>query len=172
MGLLADANLEILTKPDAMFDAGAFERQLMQESRVVSADEYQAWKAVASIASSHSALPDADMPDWRPLTRDPEHVWLAYNRRLDRVPSEDEQRLAEIDLEQLGLPSGLNRQDYDAWVRVHLSASGMVHDVRQVADMDEYTARTHLAEAWAVRPGEAERIRATIVNWTTAFLGP
>ena len=75
--------------------------------RVVSADEYHAWEAVASIASSHGAPPDTNKSDdWRPRTRDPEHVWLAYNQRLDLVPSDDEQLLAEIDLEQLGLPSG------------------------------------------------------------------
>lgn len=171
MGQLADANLEILTEPDAMFDAGAFERRLMQESREVGVDEYQAWKAVAGIASSHGAQPDTnEINDWRPRTRDPEHAWLAYNQRLDLVPSEDEQLLAKIDLKQLGLPSGLNRRDYDAWVRVHLSASGMVNDVRRVADMDDSAARAHLAAVWSVRPGEAERIRATIVNWTTAFL--
>ena len=48
----------------------------------------------------------------------------------------------------------------------------MVNDVRWVADMDDSAARAHLAAVWSVRPGEAERIRATIVNWTTAFLGP
>ena len=171
MGLIASANLEILTKPDAMFDAASLERQLLHESRIVSADEFQAWQSVVSIASSRSTLADADVfDDWRPRTRDPEHVWLVYNQRLDRVPSDDEQRLAKIDLEHLGLPPDLNRPDYTAWVRVRLSASVMVNDVRLVMDMDDDAAvRAHLVAAWSVRPGEAERIRSTLASWVHAF---
>ena len=173
MGLIPGYNLEILTKPDAAFDAEALEQQLMQESRIVSAEEFQAWQSVVSMASTSSASSAADvLDDWRPRTRDPEHVWMAYNQRLDRVPSDDEQRLAKIDLAHLGLPAGLQRTDYDAWVRVRLSASVMVNDVRRVMDMDDdddAAIRAHLVAAWSVRPGEAERIRSTLANWVHAF---
>ena len=174
MGLIPGSNLEILTRPAAMFDAAALEQQLLQESRIVSSEEFQAWQSVVGLASTSSASSAVDvLDDWRPRTRDPEHVWMAYNQRLDRVPSDDEQRLAKIDLEHLGLPAGLRRADYDAWVRVRLSASVMVNDVRRVMDMDdddETAVRAHLVVAWSVRPGEAERIRSTLANWVHAFL--
>ena len=172
MGYRGPANLEVLCTPEPGFDAEAFERELILGSRPVSDGEFEDWSTLARLPrpDSASTTPPEPLTDWRPATRNPEHVWLAYRRSLERIPSSDERRLAEVDLVRLGLPQGLERAAFNIWVRGALRSSTAVSDVRDAADMAESDAWEHLASAWSVSKAEAARYRATIEYWTAAFL--
>lgn len=171
MGYAPSANLEILCDPVPAFDAMAFERELLGGSRPVSDAEFARWQTIARLPPPPGPAVKAPEPiDWRPVTRDPEHVWLAYSGHPGRIPSADEQRLAQMDLEQLALPSGLERPAFDAWVNTHLLASSTVAEVRRTIGLDDDAAWERLAEAWGRDKSEANRIRETVMNWTTRFL--
>lgn len=171
MGYVASANLEVLCDPAPSFDAAAFERGLLAESSPVRDVEFEQWAAIVRIPPPPGPAVKAPDPfGWRPATRDPEHVWLAYNRHLSRIPSADEQRLAQADLDQLAPPSGLERPAFDNWVSAQLLGSSIVDDVRRTEGMERDEAWERLAEKWGCDLGEANRIRETVMNWTTRFL--
>ena len=174
-GLRTPANLEILCEPGPSFDAVAFERSLRNESSPVNASDLALWAAIErlppSIAASRPPPPDASS-EWRPATRDPEHVWLAYGGLDDRIVSPDERDMAERDLAAMSLPSGLGREDFEMWVRAELLSSAPISDVRRAEPMIEADAWTHLAEAWGTTKSEAQRFRETAQNWIAAFLPP
>ena len=172
MGYGSPANLEILCTPEAGFDAEVFERELILGSRPVSDSEFEDWSALGQLPRPDFAStgPAEPLTEWRPTTRNPEHVWLAYRQSLERIPSPDERRLAEVDLVRLGLPPGLERPAFDIWIRGALRSSNAVADVQAVADMAENDAWEHLASAWSLSKAEAARYRATIEYWTAAFL--
>jgi len=172
MGYAPSANLEILCEPAPAFDAVPFEREILDGSRPVSDAEFARWEAIAKLPPPPGPAVKAPEPiDWRPVTRDPEHVWLAYREHWSRIPSEDEQRLAREDLAQLGLPPSLAREEFDAWVNAHLQASSTVDEVLRTMGLDDDAAWERLAEAWGRDKSEANRIRETVMNWTTTFLG-
>ena len=171
MGYAPSANLEVLCEPAPAFDAAAFERDLLTESRSLSDADFEQWTAIARIPPPLGPAVKAPDPlDWQPVTRDPEHVWLVYNGHLSRIPSSDERQLARADLGQLALPSGLDRSAFDAWVSAQLLGSSIVDDVRRTEGMDKDEAWERLAEAWGRDKSEANRIRETVMNWTTRFL--
>lgn len=171
MGYARTANLEILCEPAPAFNAVAFERELLDGSRPISDAEFARWETIAQLPPPSSPATKAPEPiDWRPVTRDPEHVWLAYREQWDRIPSGDEQRLARKDLAQLGLPPGLAREQFDAWVNAHLQASSTIDEVRQGIGLAEAEAWESLAVMWGTSKGEASRRRETIQIWTTTFL--
>ncbi len=172
MGYAASANLEILCEPDPGFDAVSFERELIAGSHPIRDAEFEQWAAITRIPPPSGPAVKAPEPlDWRPATRDPEHVWLAYNGHLGRIPSADEQRLAQTDLDQLAPPSGLKRPAFDNWVSAQLLGSSIVDDVRRTEGMEKDEAWDRLAAEWGCDKGEANHRRETIRNWTTAFLG-
>lgn len=171
MGYAPSANLEVLCEPAPAFDAVAFERELLEGSRPVSDAEFARWETIAQLPPPPGPAVKAPEPiGWRPVTRDPEHVWLAYREHWDRIPSSDEQRLAQEDLARLGLPLGLAREQFDAWVNAHLQSSSTVAEVRRMIGLDDDAAWERLAEAWGRDKSEANRIRETVMNWTTRFL--
>lgn len=169
MGYAPSANFEILCEPALAFDAVAFERDLLAESRPIGDAEFEQWAAIAHIPPP-PGVKAPDPLDWQPATRDPEHVWLAYNGRIEQVPHQDERRLAQLDLERLALPTGFDRAAFDNWVSAQLLGSSIVDDVRRTEGMDKDEAWERLAEAWGRDKGEANRIRETVLNWTTRFL--
>lgn len=171
MGYVPSANLEVLCEPAPAFDAVAFERELLEGSRPVSDAEFARWEAIAQLPPPLGPAVKAPEPiDWRPVTRDPEHVWLAYREHWDRIPSGDERRLAQEDLARLELPAGLAREEFDAWVNAHLQASSTVSEVRQMIGLDDAEAWERLAVIWDTNKGEASRRRETIQIWMAAFL--
>ena len=172
MGYARSANLEILCEPAPAFDAVAFERELLNDSRPISDAEFARWETIARLPPPPGPAVKAPEPiGWRPVTRDPEHVWLAYREHWDRIPSGDERRLAREDLAQLGLPQGLSREQFDAWVNAHLQASSTVDEVLRMIELDDAEAWERLAVIWDTNKGEASRRRETIHIWTTKFLG-
>ena len=173
MGYGAFPNLEILCQPGSSFDAKQFEQTLMQTSRPVSDIDFQRWSAIPRVASLPASDDDVQrVSGWRPVTRDPEHVWLAYQGQVDRIPSIDEQRLARVDIEQTQLPNELGREEFDSWMRACLLASTIVSDVRQRERLSDPVVWEQLAAAWSMSKSEVDRICGTVTNWVQAFLVP
>jgi hypothetical protein len=172
IGLEGLGNLEILCEPDQAFDSEAFERELIRDSNTVSDQDFARWAEIASLPAQ--ALPPNSHPDdpagWVPTTRDPEHVWLAYNEMADHIPSADQQRLADLDLGSLSIPPGLERPAFEIWIRGALLASVAVAAVRQVADLSESDAWEHLASTWSISRAESARRQETVEYWIAAFL--
>ena len=78
LGLVSNPNLEILSPPSDEFDSVAFERILIAQSRVVSDAEYAVWQSIPVKTQSPVVIPESLALTWRPVTRDPEDLWLVY----------------------------------------------------------------------------------------------
>lgn len=175
LGLSAVPNLEILCEPASSFDAEAFERDVIRESRIVGDQEAEMWEAFAELGSQavrRTREQEANLETWLPATRHPEHVWVAYLGRGGDIPSADEQRLAQVDLSVLMPPALLDRRQFDAWLGGCLLSSARVQEVRFVAEMEEIAAWDALSESWGVTRSEALRARSTVENWLATFLDP
>ena len=169
-------NLEILCEPGPQFDSRAFERQLLEESREVSDTEFACWNAIDVVDSPH-AMPaegsfGAEGDNWKPLTRAPEHLWMTYNGQAGGIASDDERRLALVDLESLLVPEGLSREVFNNWVAAHLLASPFVESVIELEEQEDHVAWSRLAELWDMSESEAARCLETAHNWLSAFLAP
>lgn len=107
---------------------------------------------------------------WRPATRDPEHVWLAYVGSQSRIVSDDERHLAQLDLDMLAIPSGLNRQEFEVWVSAQLLASPFTESVVQTEAIEDRVLWTQLAELWDITESEAARSMETVRSWVATFM--
>ena len=173
MGYSGVGNLEILCEPSATFDAAAFEARLLAESREISDEEFADWIALQTILSEvnpdSSAIVEDSISQWHPSTRDPEHVWLLYRDLPQHIASDDELRLAQSDLDSLRVPSGLDRERFEAWVRVHLYASAFTSAIVGRPDMEETVMWQQVADSWDISIGEAARRIETVNNWFSTF---
>lgn len=175
LGLAGTPNVEILCEPSVSFDAAAFEREIIRESHTVGDAEARIWEALVQLLPPTTTPPtgrDSDLEAWLPATREPAHVWLAYQGRQRDIPSADERRLATTDLAALRLPDGLHRPQFDALLASRLLSSARVDDVRRVADLEEVAAWDELGRLWAVTRRDALRARSTVENWLATFLHP
>ena len=169
-------NLEILCEPEASFDHAAFEAELLQGSREVSDSEFARWAALEAV------LPPLDVPgratvnglgeDWKPSTRDPEHVWLLHRGLPSRIISDDERRLAQRDLDILAVPRGMPREAFNMWVCAQLLASPFIESVMSMENVEAPDAWAQLAKMWDMSESEAARCLETAHNWLSAFLAP
>ena len=106
---------------------------------------------------------------WQPATRDPEHVWLLYRELRQHIASDDELRLAQVDLEHLRVPQGLDREQFDAWVRTHLHASVFAAAVVDREDVEDNLIWQEIADTWGISIGESARRLETVRNWYATF---
>ena len=171
MGYAAVGNLEILCEPAASFDAVAFERSLVNGSYVVGEAEFEQWASIARLPAVSSAWPHSVPPieDWKPSARDPRNVWLAYCGVLDQIPSEDERRLAQSDLDHLALPADLPRPAFNAWVGAQLLAAPAVLAVKNTMDDSDPVAWARLAVEWDMDLHTVARVRQTVIHWLVVF---
>ena len=171
MGYTSPANAEILCAPSPGFDLRAFEQELLGSAREVSDREFAHWAAIARQPDSAGGIlePEA-LTEWRPLTREPLHVWLIYSGHVSAVVSEDERVLTGQDLKALGLPPNLDRAGFDAIVSAALLSSAAVADVMRTDTMPDDAAWTQLATTWGTTKSEAQRYRETAWNWIATFL--
>ena len=176
LGYSGVGNLEVLCEPGPQFDSKAFERQLLEESREVSDAEFACWNAIDVVDSPHTTPAEgflgAESDSWKPLTRAPEHLWMTYNGQAGRIASDDERRLALVDLEALLVPEGLSREMFDNWVAAHLLASPFVESVIELGEQEDHDAWSRLTEMWDMSESEAARCLETAHNWLGAFLAP
>ena len=112
LGLAPNSNLEILSRPSDEFDSVAFERALLDQSRVVSDAEYAVWKSIPLVARPGVALPESLILTWRPVTRDPKDLWLVYAGGTTPALSESVRQQAVQDLSAVIAPPGLDRDAF------------------------------------------------------------
>ena len=130
MGYGSLPNVEILCEPGLGFDPAAFERELLEGTREVSDVEFERWNALERIQVVATAVAQSEEPnEWRPMTREPAHVWLAYRGDAAGVISGDERLRAARDLAALNLPPDLDRSSFDAIVGAELLSSAAIADV-------------------------------------------
>lgn len=172
LGYGNSANLEILCEPNNEFNHVEFERELFENAHEINDYELAKWQEIDTIpiVPLPQKVGEIDLDHWRPITRDPNHLWLVYRGQPDRVASEDEQRLAELDIAALSVPRGLHREQFNIWIAGCLLASPFMDSVHRLSDEDDPAAWYRLAEAWGISPSEAARARDTAQAWRAAFL--
>ena len=168
MGWSAQTNTEIICRPGSDFDAQAFQQKLLNEAREISDDEFLHWEAVAK-ASPQTEAPVASgqplLDTWRPATRDPRNMELAYQGREDKIASFDEQRAAHRDIQALQVPPGLNADEVRMWVSACLLAAPFADTVIRLRWMEAQNASRLLADTYGLSITEARRDMETVQNW-------
>ena len=168
MGWTSHPNLEILCPAGNDFDAQGFEQELLQDSRAVGDAEYALWEALCKIqvpSRREFSGPKPVLDVWRPATRDPGNVELAYRNRSDEIASLDEQRAALRDLRALSIPLGLSGDPFRTWIATCLLAAPFANSVMRLTDTDTLKATNTLAETHNLSLTAARRDMETVQNW-------
>ena len=174
MGWSSHSNLEILCRPASDFDAYAFEKNLLDDAREISNHEFERWESITRIATANQPTITVHQPlldRWRPATRDPRHLELAYQGRIDDIASVDEQLAAQRDIQALVIPPGLSNEQVRIWASTCLLAAPFSNSVIQFHGMDSPDRARILAETYGLGPTEARRDMETVENWFL-FLAP
>ena len=168
LGWSSDPNLEILCTAGEDFDAAAFERQLLDDSREITNREFARWQSIESInlqTSLSSVSNNPHLDTWRPLTRDPANFLLAYKGLTDEIASTDEQQAAIQDLDALQFPADLTDEQVENWVSRCLLASQFVQTVLQMRNVDVIADANTLANAYNLNVTDARRSIETVQIW-------
>ncbi len=174
MGWSRQPNLEILCRAGDDFDAGTFQQELLRDAREISDQEFLRWEVVIKThAQSESPLTDRQplLDSWRPATREPRHLELAYQDREEAIASSDEQRAARQDIHTLLIPPGLTDEQVRAWISVNLLDAPFTNSVIQLQNMEAQDASRQLADTYNLRITDARRDMETVHNWL-AFFAP
>lgn len=174
MGWAKKPNLEILCTPGSDFDTNAFEQILLEQSREVSDADFEYWRAIAELdlkSGSAAFAQDTQVRTWRPATRDPRNLVMAYQGRANNIASLDEQRAVDRDIDTLNLPRGLTDTEARDWALAYLLATPFTDSVIQNRSVDSVIAARSLASAYGIDVTEARRDMETVQNWLT-FLVP
>ena len=174
MGWSRQPNLEILCRAGDDFDAGTFQQFLLKDAREISDQEFLRWEVVAKAnVQSNSPVTDRQplLDNWRPSTREPRHIELAYQGRGEAIASLDEQRAAEQDILTLLIPQGLTDEQVSAWVSVYLLEAPFTNSVIQLQNMESLKASRLLADIYNLGITDARRDMETVHNWL-AFFAP
>ena len=172
MGYGPTSNVELLCEPGPAFDIGAFEQGLLAGTREVTDVEFEQWNALEQAPVGATAVAESEVPnEWRPMAREPGHVWLAYHGDTAAVVSDDERLLAARDLAALHLPPGLDRSTFDVIVGAELLSSAAIADVMRTDGLPDEIAWKQLADEWNMTKRHAQRFRETAWNWIATFLG-
>ena len=90
MGWSRQPNLEILCHARDDFDANTFQQELLNNAREVSNQEFSHWEtAVNANAQNDNLVADRQplLDSWRPATREPQNLELAYRDREEEIAS-------------------------------------------------------------------------------------
>ena len=166
-------NLEILCASPSDFDAMQFESRLLQEAYPVSDADFALWSRITPIPQQDQTVSlhhDLGSPvGWRPTTRRPEYLWLAYQQRGEEIPLSEQQEVASQEVRTMGVPDGLTGQEFDDWVRLSLLTSPFVKSVLVGLEETREAAWDRLSQQWNISNAEAERYRSTAQNWIAHF---
>lgn len=169
LGWSPSPNLEILCQAGDDFDDSLFQQELFQNSRKISAEEYERWhsaltsSAILDKAKASDQYPQ--MTSWRPTARDFGNVLLAYEGKADDIASFDEQGAANRDLEILRIPDGFTTNQVSDWALMCLLESSFANSVLQTASLKEDEANRCLAQIYSSNLTDARRSRETVHNW-------
>lgn len=174
MGWGRKSNLEILCTPGPEFNAIAFEQLLLEHSQEVSDADFEYWEAIAQLdlkSGSAAFAQDAQVRTWRPATRDPRNLLLAYQGGTNNIASIDEQRAVGRDIDTLNLPQGLTNPEVRDWALAYLLATPFTDSVIQNRSVDSVIAARSISSVHGIDVTEARRDMETVQNWL-AFLMP
>lgn len=174
MGWSTQPNLEILCPAGDDFDTRDFERKLLQDAREISDDEFARWETIAKIdrLSEHNIRNiQPQLDTWRPLTRDPRHLELAYRGQEDDIASSDEQLAAVHDIQSLLIPPDLTDEHVRIWASTCLLAAPFANAVIQLHTTEKQNPARILANAYGLSITQARRDMETVHNWL-AHLAP
>ena len=173
MNVTGTGNLEILCLAPPEFDAAQFESQLLQEAYPVSDADFDQWNQITPIHQQDQKIPPRNnlhSPDsWKPTTRRPEYLWLAYQQRRVDIPSVEQQEIARQEVIALSVPEGLTEEKFNNWVRLSLMTSPFVKSVLAGLDEAIEAAWDRLSQQWSISKAEAERSRSTTESWLAYF---
>ena len=173
MGYGSFPNVEILHEPGLGFDPSTFEKQLLSAARVVTDDEFKRWHTFEQLSAFTATVAQSEASsEWRPLTRDPAHVWLAYCGSTAEIVSRDERLRSARDLVALNLPPHLELTVFSTLVAAELLSSAAIADVMLTDTLSDEDAWTELAKKWNTTRRDAQRFRETAWNWIATFLDP
>ena len=174
MGWSLLPNLEILCRPGDDFDAEDFQQRLHKETRELGDEEFARWEGITEIGSQGNSRITGEPPrldTWRPATREPRHLELAYQGREDEIASFDEQQAAQRDIQALLIPPGLTDEQVRMWASACLLAAPFANTVMRLYGMDAPNATRLLAETYSLSVTGARRDLETVQNWL-ALLAP
>lgn len=171
LGLSDSPNLEILTQAAASFDWVGFERRLLRESREVSDEEFELWEQcpVSETRPPDDGFPVLEIGDWMPQTRDPDYLWRVYSGK--HLPSEEQYAPAMADLSALRVPSDLDHETFDGWIRTALTASAFVDFVLEhMHAQDERDLWDAICREWNVADRVAAwRLVESVQTWARRY---
>lgn len=175
MGWSQQPNLEILCRAGDDFDALSFQQVLFRDARELTDAEFTRWKTMIAITSQNDRMRthiEPQLDTWRPTTRDPIHLELAYRGRQDEIASTDEQQAAQRDIQAIAIPQGLTDDQARAWMSSCLFAAPFTDTVIRLQNTeDRPTAVRLLAETYGLSVTSARRNMETVQNWL-AFFAP
>ena len=176
MGWSHQPNLEILCRAGDDFDAGTFQRDLLNEAREINDAEFARWEAIARISTQSQSNPTVTdgqplLDTWRPATRDPMYLELVYQGKEDTIASFDQQQAAQRDIQALLIPPGLTNEQVRTWAAAGLLAAPFTNTVIQLHSVDVPSASRSLARTYRLSATEARRDMETVQNWL-AFFAP
>ena len=169
VGLSRSSNVEILCTPENGFDHREFESGLLDRSRPISDVEYDYWSSIPVVGGHKDLDYDAYVDEWRPITRDPQDVWLVYSGGLYGHVSDTVLEHANSDIAAIGAADGLNHHEYSRWVYRRLMSSAFVQEVIGIPLAAEPVAYVALADAWEMTAGVARYEAETVHNWLSYF---
>ena len=166
-------NVEVLCSPDSSFDSVSFEQSLVRDSREVSDTEFLMWQKCP--VDAMPKLEDMPAPsgspagNWRPMTRFPEYLWLAYTQQYGDINPDEQLDQAHLDIQSLRIPPRFTRTEFDNWISACLAVSPFVDTVKKLAGIDDRTAWREIAGQWQITTAEAERSLTTTQMWLAHF---
>ena len=173
MNIADSGNLEILCIAPPEFDVMKFETELLKEAYPVSEAAFTLWNRIASIHQEKQIIPPYRAPGsldtWKPTTRRPEYLWLAYQQRCPEIPSIEQQEIASREIETLAVPRGLNAEEFNSWITQSLLTAPFVKSVLAGLQESKEVAWERLSQQWEINKSEAERYRSTTQNWIAHF---
>ena len=175
LGWATEPNVEILCSPGPDFDAATFEAMLVEDSREIGNREFSRWQSIEDTAAQGEMreLPEhswSRLNAWRPMTRDPANLLLAYRELDEVIASPDELNAAKRDLGVLQLPHGLTGEDFENRISIAFLNTPFVQDVLNSQDADITSTSRSLAERYDLSVTEARRGVEAVRNWFAFFL--
>ena len=175
LGWATEPNVEILCSPGPDFDAVTFEAMLVEGSREIGNREFSRWQSIQATISQDernefSKHSWSHLNSWRPMTRDPADLLLAYRGLDEVIASSDELNAAKRDLDVLQLAHGLTGQDVENRISIAFLNTPFVQDVLKSQDADVTSISRSLAERYTLSVTDARRGIEAVRNWFAFFL--
>ena len=175
LGWAVEPNVEILCSPGPDFDAASFEATLVEDSREIGNREFARWQSIEVMATQgQRSVFSKDslyhLNAWRPMTRDPANLLLAYRGFYEEIASPDELNAAKRDLDVLQLDHGLTGEDVENRISMAFLSTPFVQTVLQSRDTNITSISRSLAEKYDLSVTDARRGIEAARNWFAFFL--